>query len=233
MATSTITPDENTIQTEVFIAAPPERVFQAISDPAQTRQWWGQKGMYRVTDTYSDVRPGGKWYSAGAGDDGKTFRVEGEYLEVDPPRLLVHTWIGSYSGGLKTTVYWELETHSVHDLHPSGPKKAGTGTGIEITRARVQLANDHQHLLEAQNALRAARLRLLRAIGLPARYVSGYLFPDPQAAPGSSAEGQSHAWAQYWANDWHGLDATNRVVPGVRHVVVGHGRDRRLRHRRE
>ena len=45
-------------------------------------------------------------------------------------------------------------------------KKAGTGTGIEITRAKVQLANDRQHLLEAQNARRAARLRLLRAIGL-------------------------------------------------------------------
>ncbi len=45
-------------------------------------------------------------------------------------------------------------------------KKAGTGTGIEITRSKVQLANDRQHMLEAQNALRAARLRLLRAIGL-------------------------------------------------------------------
>jgi outer membrane protein TolC len=45
-------------------------------------------------------------------------------------------------------------------------KKAGTGTGIEITRAKVQLANDRQHLLEAQNARRAARLRLLRSIGL-------------------------------------------------------------------
>ena len=45
-------------------------------------------------------------------------------------------------------------------------KKAGTGTGIEITRAKVQLANDRQHLLEAQNARRATQLRLLRAIGL-------------------------------------------------------------------
>ena len=66
---------------------------------------------------------------------------------------------------------------------------------------------------------------LMRAVGLPARYVSGYLFPDPQAGPGTSAEGQSHAWVEYWANGWHGLDATNRTVPGVRHVVVGHGRD--------
>ena len=45
-------------------------------------------------------------------------------------------------------------------------KNAGTGTGIEITRAKVQLANDQQHLLEAQNARRAAHLRLLRAMNL-------------------------------------------------------------------
>ncbi len=45
-------------------------------------------------------------------------------------------------------------------------KQAGTGTGIEVTRAKVQLANDRQHLLAAQNARRAAELRLLRAMGL-------------------------------------------------------------------
>jgi outer membrane protein len=45
-------------------------------------------------------------------------------------------------------------------------KSAGTGTGIEITRARVQLANDRQRLLVAENARRAAGLQLLRTIGL-------------------------------------------------------------------
>jgi len=45
-------------------------------------------------------------------------------------------------------------------------KTAGTGTGIEITRARVQLANDRQRLLVAENAQRAARLQLLRAMNL-------------------------------------------------------------------
>jgi transglutaminase-like putative cysteine protease len=66
---------------------------------------------------------------------------------------------------------------------------------------------------------------LLRAVGLPARYVSGYLFPDPDAVPGASADGQSHAWIEYWAGAWTGIDATNRTVPGPRHVIVGRGRD--------
>ena len=45
-------------------------------------------------------------------------------------------------------------------------KAAGTGTGIEITRARVQLANDRQRLLVAENARRSAGLQLLRAMNL-------------------------------------------------------------------
>ena len=45
-------------------------------------------------------------------------------------------------------------------------KAAGPGTGIEITRQRVQLANDRQRLLFAQNELRRTRLQLLKAINL-------------------------------------------------------------------
>ncbi len=50
-------------------------------------------------------------------------------------------------------------------VQANNEKTAGTGTGIEITRARVQLANDRQHLLVAQNARRSAHLKLLRAMG--------------------------------------------------------------------
>ena len=45
-------------------------------------------------------------------------------------------------------------------------KNAGTGIPIEVTRSQVELANARQQLLVAQNDLRAARLQLLRAIGL-------------------------------------------------------------------
>lgn len=45
-------------------------------------------------------------------------------------------------------------------------KAAGTGTGIEVTRAKVQLANDEQRRVQAGNARRAAHLRLLRAMGM-------------------------------------------------------------------
>ncbi|PWT97858.1 MAG: hypothetical protein C5B51_30590 [Terriglobia bacterium] len=45
-------------------------------------------------------------------------------------------------------------------------KQAGTGTGIEITRARVQLSNNRQQLLVARNQRRRAHLELLRGIGM-------------------------------------------------------------------
>ena len=78
------------------------------------------------------MRPGGRWRSEGLGADGQSFWVEGEYLEVDPPRLLVHTWKGSYGNPVTTLVRWELEAQNVHGLHPSGPKKGGTGTLVRV-----------------------------------------------------------------------------------------------------
>jgi uncharacterized protein YndB with AHSA1/START domain len=135
MATATLTPNQDAVLVEIFIAAPPERVFQAITDPAQLSKWWGQSNLYLITERTADLRVGGKWTSTGSGADGTRFSVEGEYLEVDPPRRLVHTWIASYRGGLKTTVYWDLEPQTVHGLHPSGPKRAGTGTLVKLRHA--------------------------------------------------------------------------------------------------
>ena len=140
MATVAITTDQSTIHGEIFIAAPPARVFEAITDPAQMPLWWGQAGVYRVTEWKADLRPGGKWSSVGVGADGKPFGVEGEYLEVTPPRLLVHTWVASWTGPLKTTVRWELTPQSVHGLHSNGPHKAGTGTLLKIQHEGFSVA---------------------------------------------------------------------------------------------
>lgn len=68
-------------------------------------------------------------------------------------------------------------------------------------------------------------LVVLRAAGVPARYVSGYLHPERQPEIGAAAKGESHAWVEAWAGRWWGLDPTNDVDIGLRHVVVARGRD--------
>jgi transglutaminase-like putative cysteine protease len=66
---------------------------------------------------------------------------------------------------------------------------------------------------------------LMRDVGLPASYVSGYLHPNPDAALGETVTGESHAWVEVWLGGWWAYDPTNRIPAGERHVVVGRGRD--------
>ena len=67
-------------------------------------------------------------------------------------------------------------------------------------------------------------LSLLRALGIPARYVSGYLYTG-SGEIGEQVTGESHAWVEVWDGDWHGLDPTNGRVVGEGHIVVARGRD--------
>ncbi|NKX53902.1 transglutaminase family protein [Arthrobacter mobilis] len=67
----------------------------------------------------------------------------------------------------------------------------------------------------------------LRSLGIPARYVSGYLHPRPEASVGETVAGQSHAWLEWWDGQWQGWDPTNAGPVGDFHVSVARGRDYR------
>lgn len=83
-------------------------MFRALSSD-EIAAWWGSPELYRVTAWSGEVRPGGAWRSSGVGADGVAFTVGGEFLEVDPPRKLVHTWKADWDGGAPTTVTYKLE----------------------------------------------------------------------------------------------------------------------------
>jgi transglutaminase-like putative cysteine protease len=68
-------------------------------------------------------------------------------------------------------------------------------------------------------------LVVLRAMGIPARYVSGYLHPTRSAEVGERLAGESHAWVEVWTGGWWGFDPTNLDDIGHRHVAIGRGRD--------
>jgi uncharacterized protein YndB with AHSA1/START domain len=91
----------------VDIAAPPERVFQALAS-REIVDWWVNPGIFDTREWSGDVRVGGRWRATGIGR-GKPYALEGEFLEIDPPRKLVHTWQGVGAPGAPSTVTYVLE----------------------------------------------------------------------------------------------------------------------------
>ncbi len=120
---------ENTVTNQVyqvFIRATPEAIWDAITKPEFTeRYFYGTRAEY-------DLRPGGSFRSLGEED---AVLVDGEVVEADPPRKLVHTWRVHYNPELTpegyTRVTWEIEGIDggvskltvVHDL-AGAPKTA-------------------------------------------------------------------------------------------------------------
>ncbi|MBC7725749.1 MAG: transglutaminase family protein [Burkholderiaceae bacterium] len=90
-----------------------------------------------------------------------------------------------------------------------------TTTAAEAWEHRKGVCQDIAHLA----------IGALRAVGIPARYVSGYLHPKPNAAIGETVMGESHAWVEWYCGNWRGYDPTNLIDIGDRHVTVGRGRD--------
>jgi transglutaminase-like putative cysteine protease len=94
-----------------------------------------------------------------------------------------------------------------------------TTTVAQVLAQRAGVCQDFSHLMIAG----------LRALGLPARYVSGYIRtrPPPGGQRRRGAD-QSHAWVGCWLGPRHGwldIDPTNGIVVAEEHVVLGWGRD--------
>ena len=117
MTNTIITPDLDAVVCEILVAAPPERVFRALTDSTQLMRWWGQAGECKATLWEMDARPGGKWRFEASDPNGKIvvngvseFKAEGEITEFDPPRRLAYTWKANWHDrpGQPTLVRWEL-----------------------------------------------------------------------------------------------------------------------------
>ena len=85
----------------------------------------------------------------------------------------------------------------------------------EAWAARTGVCQDMAHL----------SLGALRAVGIPARYVSGYLYPLSGGEIGQTVVGESHAWVEWWAGQWTGFDPTNRIFADDGHVILARGRE--------
>lgn len=84
----------------------------------------------------------------------------------------------------------------------------------EILEHQSGVCQDFAHVL----------LQLLRSMGIPSRYVSGYICPNKN---GMRGEGATHAWVEVWIpkQGWAGLDPTNNVWVSNTHVKLAVGRN--------
>ena len=87
--------------------------------------------------------------------------------------------------------------------------------GSEAWIARKGVCQDMAHL----------SVGALRSVGIPARYVSGYLHPAGDGDVGLTVSGESHAWVEWWVGDWVAHDPTNDIDVGEHHVVLGRARE--------
>jgi len=83
----------------------------------------------------------------------------------------------------------------------------------EILRHRAGVCQDFAHVM----------LEMLRSLGIPCRYVSGYICPNTS---GMRGEGATHAWVEAWipGNGWVGIDPTNNIWVTNQHVKLAVGR---------
>ena len=128
MTTTVVTPDQDSIVSEIHIGAPAERVFKALTDAGELQRWFTGPEC-PVKFWKMDPRVGGHYSYATekasfAVNSVSEFECHGEILECDPPRLLVYTWIANWHDDRRsrTVVRWELT-----------PKE--TGTYLRVTHS--------------------------------------------------------------------------------------------------
>jgi transglutaminase-like putative cysteine protease len=88
----------------------------------------------------------------------------------------------------------------------------------EVLNARTGVCQDFAHV----------GIACLRAYGLPASYVSGYLLTrSPVGQPRLTGADASHAWFSVWSPEfgWVDFDPTNNMRPQNEHITLGWGRD--------
>lgn len=94
-----------------------------------------------------------------------------------------------------------------------------------ITQVQTTASEVWEHGAGVCQDLAHVTLGALRSIGVPARYVSGYVVQKEEPEVGETMVGESHAWIQFWDGEWRGYDPTNQSEPRGTHVEVAVGRD--------
>ncbi|WP_454915889.1 transglutaminase family protein [Xanthobacter sediminis] len=160
--------------------------------------------------------------AAGAFDLGPLSPVHGLFpSRVVPLDAAITEWTGSSCPGDRPILAAGLELmHRIKDdfAYEPGSTKVTT-LPQDAFAARRGVCQDFAQVMIAG----------LRGLGLPARYVSGYLRTvPPEGQPRLEGADATHAWAEVWCGPeagWIGLDPTNAIPAGDDHIILAVGRD--------
>jgi uncharacterized protein YndB with AHSA1/START domain len=85
-------PGQPIIEVRRFFKAPPELLYRVLTEGEFLRRWWGPRRL-EIAECEVDLRVGGTWRVVHRAPDGMEFVFHGEFLELDPPRRRVGTWV--------------------------------------------------------------------------------------------------------------------------------------------
>jgi uncharacterized protein YndB with AHSA1/START domain len=117
--------------------APPERVFDAWTDPALLKRWFHAGPDWTTPEADVDLREGGRYRLAMRTTEGEVHAVVGEYKEISRPDRLVYTWAWESSENA------EMGTETLVTVEFNGE---GDGTAVELTHTGFPSENSRdQH----------------------------------------------------------------------------------------
>ena len=196
-----------------------QQIHRRLEITASSRVW-----VNRVTPPVPGLSPEWKKVAALFRDKatGETvglhqFRFDSPLLRATPE--MVAYALPSFGGDTPLLVGAQDLSRRIHTDFKYVPVASSMATPLQETwRNRRGVCQDFAHVAIA----------CLRSLGLPARYVSGYLRTRP--APGRArltGADASHAWFSVFCPSvgWVDFDPTNNILPGEEHITVAYGRD--------
>lgn len=161
-------------------------------------------------------------YGAGRGYDDA--RLQAAIFRVESPFVRVKRLLGDYARDcfpagrplLAAVNALMLKIHREFTFDADATQIATPM--LEVLEKKRGVCQDYAHIM----------LGCLRSLGLPARYMSGYLLTHPPPGkPRLIGADASHAWISAWCpvNGWIDFDPTNKVIPDTEHIAIAWGRD--------
>ena len=160
---------------------------------------WAEMGSDEVTDRWCEFLELGRFVDDAAEDPARAEALATLRAAPTP----------------KEAIALAIEVVRDHIAYTPGATHVHTSAGEAWAEGRG-VCQDFSH----------ATLSLLRALGIPGRYVSGYVHTE-DAAIGVPVIGESHAWVEAWNGGWEAHDPTNGRAVAAAHVLVARGRDYR------